>query len=114
MGTWFLARTGETLTLIRRTPSGRDVYGNTVLTEQRVPLPGCASWPETETEITGGRDTSITTRAALLPPGTVITEVDALEIGGVVYEMDGDPEVAVSPLTGTQGGVGVRVRRVTG
>lgn len=116
MGTWFLNRTGQTYTLITRTPNGApDAYGNVIFTETSQQVSGCASWPETESENqTGTRDTSTVARYVLLPPGTVVTDVDALIIEGQRWEVDGNPEVAVSPLTGTQGGVEVRVKWITG
>lgn len=114
MGDWFLYRTGQTFTVVKRTPSGTDVYGNTVYSETRTSVRGCAAWPQAESETQGGRDTSTVGEYALFPPGTDIDARDAVEINGQLWEVDGSPEIAVSPLTGTQGGVEVRIKRVTG
>lgn len=110
---------GETVTLVR--PPGRDQYGD--------PLPGtgtetdyhsCAVWPRDGNaaggnENTDFRNTVIIGLMVLVPPGADVEPTDRMRVRGVLYEVDGEPGVwGPSPLTGTEAGVQVALKRVEG
>jgi hypothetical protein len=107
---------GETVTLIRRTRTGTDADGNDVWTDTPVVVPRCAVWPRTAVEtLAGGRqDTSIVGLSLLAPPGTVIAVTDRITARGLTWEVDGEPGVWDSALTGSRAGVEVALRRVSG
>lgn len=105
---------GQDVTLVRRTVSGRDAYGNDVFTETQTAIPGCPVWPRSSTENVQAQDLTITGVAALLPAGTDVSAVDAVLIAGLKYEVDGEPAVFVSPFTNLAPGVQLNLKRVTG
>jgi hypothetical protein len=49
-----------------------------------------------------------------LPAGTVVGAIDAVQVAGQTYEVDGSPNDWQHPLTGWRPGVEVRLKRVTG
>lgn len=110
---------GEMVTLHRRTATGRDALGNDIYTETAATLTNVAVWPVDANgsggnEITGARETVIIGLAALLPPGTVVSALDRVTVRGELHEVNGEPAVERSFLTGWYPGVLVNLRRVTG
>lgn len=109
---------GQTATLITRTVTGKDgdgndVYGETTSTVQGAFAPGgSAEYPQGAGS--SGGDQVVTQPTLYLPGGTVLGAVDAVEINGTRYEVDGDPLVWTSPFTGRQAGVQVPLKKVTG
>lgn len=104
---------GETVSLVTRVKSGTDAYGNDIWTETATDVPG-AFVPGGSTEQLQGQDVVTTQPTVLLPPDTSVTAVDAVDVAGQRFEVDGMPNVWTSPLTGRQFGVEVRLKRVTG
>lgn len=106
----------STVRLVTRTKTGVDGYGNdaygeTVTTVQGVVGPGPSG------EITTAQDLVTTQPTAYLPAGVQVTAIDALETGGVRYEVDGDPQDwPANPWTGWRPPLPtvVPLRRVTG
>lgn len=111
-------RYGEMVTRLRG--PGKDQYGD--------PLPGdpastaignCALWPR-DANAAGGnentdfRDTVITGLMLLTPPGTDVQPTDRFTARGDTWEVDGEPAEWRSPLTGTDVGVLVALKRVEG
>lgn len=107
---------GETIILLRRTLlSGRDRYGNDRYATTQVPIAGAAVRALTSQEDTKeARDRVVDSIEVILPPGTVVTPVDRLQVRGLTYEIDGTPDPQVSPSTGVAPGIRVIARRVTG
>ena len=108
-----------TVTLIRRTASGADAYGNDTFTQTETPISGCVVWPRDGNgsggnERTNNQDMVIVGYSVLFPPGTPVAPTDQVRYGGVVYEIDGSAGEWHSPFTGTDPGVLVALRRVTG
>lgn len=104
---------GDSITVITRTKSGTDAYGNDTFTETSVAVVGAFD-PTIGLEQTNGRDTVVTQPQALLPYGTVLTSTSVLVIRGDKYEVDGSPDYWRSPFTGWQAGLAVPLKRVTG
>lgn len=50
------------------------------------------------TEVTAGRDQTVTTYRCFLPDGTPVTAQDRLEWSGVVLEVDGEPSLLKGPM----------------
>lgn len=104
---------GKAITLVTRAVTGRDVYGNDVYGETTTTVVGAFA-PGGSSEQVQGQDTVTTQPTAYLPSGTDPTAIDALEVDGQRYEVDGDPQSWQSPYTGWAPGVAVRLQRVTG
>jgi hypothetical protein len=105
----------ETLTRVR--PSARDGNGDPVAAPAELVIVGCVVWPVTAAtgaEKTSGQDTVIVGYAALLPPGSDVVATDQLRWRGLDYDVTGEPGVYATPFTGTDPGVHVSMRRVTG
>lgn len=103
------------VTLIRRARNGVDRDGNDKFVPTRTVLTGVPVWPLSSSETLGSQDLSDSTMSALLPPGTDVTLIDAVEINGIRYEIDGDPnDYSVSPFTGNGAGVQVHLRKEDG
>lgn len=105
---------GETVTLVRRVVSGRDVYGDDVYSETRTTLSRVPAYPTSSTEEDQGRATVSDSVTILLPPNTNIDAIDAVEVFGDKFEVTGQPQRFISPFTGENPGLLVVLRRVTG
>lgn len=105
---------GETVTLHKREIVGEDDYGNDVIAETATPVPGVPVWPRTSAETVQARDQVVDGLWALLPAEHDPSAVDAVTVRGRRYEVDGEPGRLLSPLTGTDAGYQVALRRVTG
>lgn len=104
---------GDPITVITRTKSGVDEFGNDVFTEAAAVVTGAFA-PAVSGESTDGRDTVVSQPQALLPYGTAVSPNSVLVIGGLRYEVDGTPNDWRNPFTGWQAGLAVPLRRVTG
>jgi hypothetical protein len=106
----------ESITLLKRTRVGTNPDGNDVLTTTEVVVPGCVVWPgHGGTERSpGDRDTTVASINVLIPPGTVVTNLDGVRWRGKTYEVEGDPDFFSSPFTGTAPGVLVRLTKLEG
>jgi hypothetical protein len=61
-----------------------------------------------------GRVQITVTPTAYLPAGTDVTDVYRLEVAGDVYELASLPAGWVNPYTGDDGGIVLRLKKVTG
>jgi hypothetical protein len=104
---------GQSITLVGRSRSGEDAYGNDTWTESTTTVVGVFA-PGGSSELVQGQDTVISQPTVYLPAGTDVTAVDQIEVGGVRYLVDGTPNTWASPFTGWKAGVEVRLERVTG
>lgn len=104
---------GAQITLVTRAKSGTDSYGNDVYGETTTTVVGAFA-PGGSSELIQGQDTVITQPTVYLPAGTDVTSVDEVEVNGLRYLVDGEPNAWVSPFTGWAPGVEVRLERVTG
>lgn len=106
---------GETVTVLRPGTPTRDGYGNDVPgADVETEVTGCAVWPRTSSEDVQGRQQVIDGLSAVLPYGTDVRPTDRVRRNGLLYDIDGDPGEWRSPLTGTEAGVQVDLKRVTG
>jgi hypothetical protein len=106
---------GRTVTFLRPGPPTRDAHGNNVPgPDVPTPVAGCAVYPRTSSENTDRRDQVVIGLTAVMPYGTDVRATDRVKVDGVIYEIDGEPGVHESPLTGAQMGVEVALTRVTG
>lgn len=108
---------GEPVTRIRA-PIATDRYGNQIRDWARAERATMGRWgvaPRTSTEPReAGRDAVITGLTLYGPPGVDVLPSDRLEVRGHVWEVEGEPQVWISPLTGWAAGVVVDVRRAEG
>lgn len=105
---------GETVTIKRRTASGRDTHGNTTWTTSEIPIEGCAVWPTGSTEQTQGQDQTSERLTVWFPYGTDVQSTDQVQVRGLAYEVEGLASSWASPFTATKAGVEVRLERVRG
>lgn len=105
---------GQTVTLIRRTVSGQDERGNDTYSETSEPIPRAVVQPTGSNEFTQFTDQVSTDIVVFLPFGTEVSPLDAVEVGGLRYEVQGDPSSWVSPFSGNTSPIQVRLSRVTG
>lgn len=105
---------GETVVRIRRTPGGRDPFGDPIGdTEERVDIPGCGVAPRQAGEQIGAGRIAVTSGVTLyVPPGADVRPSDRFEVRGEEYEVDGEPAVWRSPFTGWEPGREVVLTRV--
>jgi hypothetical protein len=104
------------VTLKRRTVSGQDALGNDVFTTVDVSLAGVFA-PGGSLEQLQGQDVVTDQPSVFLPTGTAVDAVDAVAVNGLLYEVDGEPNVwPPHPFTGWQPeySVEVKLRKVTG
>jgi len=104
---------GEPITVITRTKSGKNDYGDDVYTETATTVTGGFA-PAIGFESTAAGDTVVTQPQAYLPTGTLVTPTSVLVIRGDRYEVDGTPEDWRDPFDGWTPGIAVPLRRVTG
>jgi hypothetical protein len=108
---------GQTVTVYR--PGGADAFGD--------PQPGathdvgpCAVWQNTSAEDMQGRDTIVTTRTVIAPPGADIGVADLVYLPGddqakpARWQVDGDPARWHDPMSGWEPGVEAQLKRVNG
>lgn len=105
---------GETVTLLRRTQSGRDAHGNPVWATSEISVDRCAVWPTGSTEETQGQDQTSERLTVMFPYGTEVLSTDQARVRGQVYDVVGLPSSWSSPFTTTRAGVEVRLERVRG
>lgn len=106
----------ETLTRVRQ---ARARHGDPSGTPDELTIQGCVVWPgdanaSGSNEKTDRQDTVIVGYSALLPPGSDVLATDQLRWRGEPYEVVGQPSIYTTPFTGTDPGVLVSMRRVTG
>ena len=106
---------GEPATVLRPGPSTTDDYGNDVPgPDTETTYTGCAVWPRVSSEDVQARDQVIYGLYVLFPAGADVLATDRVRVRGQVYQVDGEPGVFHSPLTGTLIGPQVSLTRVTG
>jgi hypothetical protein len=108
---------GGTVTVNRRSRGAPDEYGNDTWTITPQTYSGCAWWDSrygSGTENVTARDTVSSGLTLALPYGTAVSATDQVVIAGVAYEVDGEAGHWRSPLTGSEFGTVVALRRVTG
>lgn len=97
-----------------RRPADVDGFGDPTGPAVEHEIPGCATWPSSAgTENMDFADTVMAPVTLLAPAGSDIRATDEVILDGLVWQVDGDPEVFRSPLTGA-GLVQVHLRKVTG
>lgn len=104
---------GEPITIIRKTVSGQDQYGNDQWVTSEITVVGAVA-PRVSSEDMQSRDQVSAGLIVWLPGGTVILATDQLRIRGAIYEVDGDPMDWRSPFTGRAAPVQVMLTKVTG
>ena len=104
---------GQSVSLVKRTKSGVDAFGNDVFTTTSTVVSGVFA-PGGSSEQIQGQDVIVSQPTVYLPAGTDVAAVDAIDINGDRFEVDGSPNDWRNPFTGWRPAVEVRLRRVTG
>lgn len=107
---------GEQVTILHRVATGgTDRYGNPTYTTTEVNVPGVAVRVVSSTETPGEGGSSLATVLEMVfPPGTTVGANDRVRARGLVYEVDGEPQVETDPMVGGDAGVKVIARRASG
>lgn len=105
---------GVTVTVISRTVSGQDEFGNDTFSETTQDIPYCSVQPGGTNETTQFTDQLSSEVVVYLPYGTDVEYIDALAIDGDRYEVQGKPNTWASPFSGNTAPVEVRATKVTG
>jgi hypothetical protein len=104
---------GVPITLLTRTKGAPDALGNDTWTTTSTTVRGAFN-PGSSSEAVQGQDLLTVQPSVYLPAGTVVGAVDAVQVDGQTYEVDGSPNDWVNPFTGWNPGIEVRLKRVTG
>jgi len=104
----------QTVTIRRRSVSGRDEQNNDeyAFVEENIPL--CVIDPGGSGEETEFADRLSTSITVYFPYGTDVSYVDAIVVDEVEYEVQGTPQEWVSPFSGKAAPVQVRATKITG
>jgi hypothetical protein len=104
----------ETMTIVKRSVTSTDDYGNDVLSDTSTVISQCVYTPGGSNENVVFTDQVNTTDAFYVPEGTDVTALDAIQYKGDTYEVSGAPSHWRSPFSGRVSPVRVSVIRVTG
>jgi len=105
---------GVNMTLIKRTVSGQDSYGNDVYAETPRVIGNCVFQPAGSTENLAFTDQVNTSDVIFMPFGTPVGPLDAIEYQGVRYEVVGEVSSWVSPFSGRTSPIRINVSKITG
>lgn len=100
-------------TILRRTSSGEDAYGNTEKTDVAVETL-CELQQTSRDEPDGQGELGVTTWLLVLPAGTIVETGDAVVVDGHTYELVGPPWHARNPRTGLASHIEATVKRTVG
>jgi hypothetical protein len=101
---------------VQRVKTGADAYGNDVWAETPVSVDAVFA-PGSSSELIQGQDTVLTHPSLYLPTDSPPAPTDRVTVDGVIYDVDGQPDVwPASPFTGRQPDypIVVRLLNVTG
>jgi len=105
---------GNTVTIRRRSVSGRDEYNNDeyAFVEENIPM--CVVQPGGSGEETDFADRVTDGITVFFPYGTDISYIDSIVLEGVEYEVQGVPQKWRSPFSGNTSPIQVSAVKVTG
>jgi hypothetical protein len=104
----------ETMTLVKRSVSGQDDYGNDIYDETPITVDQCVFQPAGSSEGLIFADQVSTSDTIFMPYGTDVSALDAIDFDGERYEVTGDVSSWESPFSGRTSPIRVAVTRVTG
>lgn len=110
---------GETVVLHSRQVVGEDDYGNDVYAEVDTTVVGVAVWPRIAAvaagiELVQAQQQVVSGLWMMLPAEHDPSAVDEITVYGRRYEIEGEPGRYRSPISGTDAGSQLALRRVTG
>jgi hypothetical protein len=105
---------GATVTLVRRSVSGQDEFGNDVYSETTEDVGSCSIQQGSSRETLSFTDQVVTGVILFIPYGTDLTYLDAFIYNGVKFEVSGDPDVWQSPWSGNTAPIRVYGTKVKG
>jgi hypothetical protein len=105
---------GVNMTLVKRTVSGQDMYGNDVYDETSTVIGNCVFQPAGSTENLTFADQVNTTDTIFMPFGTPVGPLDAIDFNGNRYEVIGEISSWVSPFSGRTSPIRINVSKIAG
>lgn len=104
----------ETFTIVSRTVTSQDADGNDVYSDTEMSTTGAFA-PEGSSELIQGQNTVLTHPTIYLSNGAPVpSPTDKIRARGILYDIDGEPQVFHNPFTGEEPGPVLRLLRVTG
>lgn len=105
------------ITLIIESVTGQDIYGNDVYGPTEIPLQtfDYAFDPGLSSEVLNGRD-MVTTKPTLYLRNSTLTldALDRVQVGSVIYDVDGQPQYINSPFDPTRKHTVIKLTETTG
>jgi SPP1 family predicted phage head-tail adaptor len=92
---------GVTVTIVRRTVSGTDSFGNDTYTSVNEDVQYCSIQPAASRENLDFSDQLTSDVVVFVPYGTDVEYIDAIIVDGVQYEVRAQPDVWRSPFSGS-------------
>lgn len=105
---------GVTVTIRRRSVSGKDEYGNDTFSSTTEDVPLCVVQPAGTSENIQFTDQLSSDIVVYFPYGTDVEYIDAVILNGIQYEVQGKPNTWRSPFSGNTAPVEVRASKITG
>lgn len=105
---------GKTVTIRKRTVSGRDDYNNDTYAFVEENIAQCVVQPGGSSEETDFADRLTDDITVFFPFGTDISYIDAIVLDGVEYEVRGVPQEWRSPFSGNTSPIQVSAVKVAG
>jgi len=105
---------GQTVTVISRTVSGQDAYGNDTYSETSTAITPCVVQSSGSTETIEFTDQVSDELTVFLPYGTDVKAIYAIQWDGNKYEVQGNPSQWQSPFSGHTSPIQIRATRITG
>lgn len=104
----------ETMAILTRSVTGQDGDGNDVYGTTEIPTTGVFA-PQGSSELVQGQELVLTHPTVYLSSGVAVpSPTDKMRVHGVVYDVDGTPQVFLNPFTGGAPGPVVKLVEVTG
>lgn len=104
----------ETFTIHTRAVTGRDADNNDVYGDVPTTTTGVFA-PQGSTELIQGQNTVLEHDTIYLADGAPVPKpTDQVTVRGVLYDVDGEPQVFHNPFTGYEPGAVVKLLKATG
>jgi hypothetical protein len=105
---------GSTVTIVRRTVTGTDDWGNDVYGTVNADVGPCSVQPASSREDLNFADQITKSIVVFVPYGTDVSFIDAVIVAGVQYEVNGQPDIWKSPFSGNTSPIRIDATEVEG
>jgi len=102
------------MTLVKRSVTGQDEYGNDIMSNTYIDVYNCAIEPAASSENLVFTDQVSMMNTIFMPAGTPVEPVDAIIYAGETFEVFGTRNDWTSPFSGRQSPIRVTVNKIEG